>query len=317
VGGGNINCVIPSELYRKTTTYFLAKMLGKPVFVSGQTMGPYYGRFAKFYTRRALNTVRMISFRDKETSERRLHDIGVRQPVMFDAADDAITLTGIRPDQARVLIERELGMTMDELDDSLLIMMNMKASLSLFKGKKRNSGLDQEIELMARIADGLIERYQCRIVFMPTDFSGTVDDRVPHRKILERMNHPESAFLIEGTYVDDELIGMIGLADLAIGARYHFLVFAASRHVPFLGLASGVYQRTKLEGLSRLCECEECYIDHDMEFAEIEKIWPQIEWIVDNKDAIRERLGQQVPLLKEQSYRIIDEVADYLVSEAR
>ena len=53
VGGGNINSVIPSELYKKTTTFIIADIVRKPVFLSGQTMGPYYGWFTKIYTRYA------------------------------------------------------------------------------------------------------------------------------------------------------------------------------------------------------------------------------------------------------------------------
>jgi len=317
VGGGNINSVIPSELYRKTTTFIIADMLEKPVFISGQTMGPFYGWFAKTYTRYALNKVNMISFRDKKVSHDRLKEIGVNKPVMFDAADDAISLKGVDEEEARILLFRETGVSVEALKEKLLIVLNLKASLSVFKGKGRSTGLDREIDLMAKLADALIEKYACKIVLMPTDFSSTVDDRVVHQKIYDRISKQSSVFQVSGTYSDDELIGMIALADVAIGARYHFNVFAASRHTPFLGLASGIYQRTKLQGLAALCGMNECYVDHDMEYVDIDEVWPDVVNVIEKRNEIRSNLAQRVPRLKKNSMRVVDEVVSHLTSNQK
>ena len=317
VGGGNINSVIPSELYRKTTTFIIADMLKKPVFISGQTMGPFYGWFAKTYTRYALNKVNMISFRDKKVSHDRLKEIGVYKPVMFDAADDAISLKGVDEEEAKTLLFSETGVSVEALKEKLLIVLNLKASLSVFKGEGRSTGLDSEIDLMAKLADALIEKYECKVVLMPTDFSRTVDDRVVHQKIYDRISRQSSVFQVSGTYSDDELIGMIGLADVAIGARYHFNVFAASRHIPFLGLASGIYQRTKLQGLAALCGMNECYIDHDMEYVDIDEVWPNVVNVVEKRNEIKSKLAQRVPQLKKNSMRVVDEVVSHLTSNQK
>jgi len=306
VGGGNINSVIPSELYRKTTTYNIARLLNKPVYLSGQTMGPYSGWFLKRYTRYALNSVKMISFRDKDVSHARLTKIGVSKPTLFDAADDAISLQGIDSAAAKVLLEKETGVSVDILKEKLLVVLNMKASLSLFKGAGRSNDLGNEITLMAEMADAMIDKYSCNVILMPTDFSGDVDDRVPHEQIYNQARNKSSIFPVTDQYIDDELIGMIGLADMAVGARYHFNVFAASRYIPFLGIASGVYQRTKLKGLAALCELDECYIDHDMEYAKLDEIWPAVENVVDQRDRIQSDLRNRVPGLKERSTSVVD-----------
>ena len=39
VGGGNLNSVIPQELYKKAVIYTACRLLGKPVILSGQTIG--------------------------------------------------------------------------------------------------------------------------------------------------------------------------------------------------------------------------------------------------------------------------------------
>ncbi|MFC1605838.1 coenzyme F420 hydrogenase/dehydrogenase beta subunit N-terminal domain-containing protein [Pseudomonadota bacterium] len=314
VGGGNINSVIPAEFYKKTTTYNVASMLRKPVYVSGQTMGPFYAWFHKQYARHALNKVRMISFRDKAVSRERLAEIAVSKPIMFDAADDAISLRGIGDDESRALLERETGRSLESLKENVLVVLNMKASLSLFKGKGRSADLTREVEIMAKLADELVEQFSCNVVLMPTDFSGEVDDRVPHAQIYQRVQNKGSVFQVTDSYVDDELIGMIGLADVAIGARYHFNVFAASRCIPFLGIASGIYQQTKLQGLARLCGLDQCYVDHDLEYAEITDIWPYVETVIKERCNIGLVLKDRIPKLKERSTRVADEAADYLQS---
>ena len=314
VGGGNINSVIPSELYKKCTTFIIASILKKPVFLSGQTMGPYNGIVGKTYARIALNKVKMISFRDKETSLLRLKDIGVEAPIMFDAADDAITLKGIQYKEAERILENETGLKFSHLKNGLLIALNMKASLSVFKGKGRESDLAKEVDLMAKIADKIINNYSCRVVFMPTDFSDTVDDRKVHKQIYDKIQNKDLAYTINNPYIDDELIGMIACADIAIGARYHFNVFAASRNIPFLGIASGVYQRTKLKGLSGLCGLKECYVDHDMEFVTLEEVWPYVKKVIDNRVEIKRKLSERVPTLKENSLGVVNAVVDHLKS---
>ena len=68
VGGGNINSVIPAELYRKCTMHLAARAVGIPVVISGQTIGPFTRRTDRLMARMALNGVRMITLRDRGTS---------------------------------------------------------------------------------------------------------------------------------------------------------------------------------------------------------------------------------------------------------
>jgi coenzyme F420 hydrogenase subunit beta len=308
VGGGNVNSVIPVELYKKCTTYLVASILGKPVFLSGQTMGPFYGWYDKTYAKYCLNKVNIITFRDKKTSHQRLHEIGVTKPIMFDAADDAITLNGIDKSTAVDLIANETCLTPAEISEELLIFMNMKASLSLFKGIDRNGGLESEVELMAKIADALLSYYRCRLVFVGTDYSDGVDDRVVHMSVISKMKKKNGVHCLQREYSDIQLVGMIGCADLVIGGRYHFNVFAASQATPFIGLASGTYQMTKLQGLAALCELPQCFIDKDMEYLQFDEVWPLIRLVVEDRDNIKLKLKQRIPFLKISSLKVYDEI---------
>jgi coenzyme F420 hydrogenase subunit beta len=307
VGGGNINSIIPYELYKKCTTYLVSSILGIPVYISGQTIGPFSNSFERYYARLCLNKTRLISFRDKEISKERLEKIGVSLPRMYDAADDAITLEGISSEQAKQILEGEIGRSIEMLKTCPLVFLNMKASLNLFKKRTdRKIDLGDEYRSMAMLADFLIEKYGCNIIFLPTDFSDEVDDRECHRNIKKRMRMTSKVFLFERESTDKELIGLIKHADLVIGARYHFNVFAASNSIPFIGIASGVYQRTKLKGLASLCDLPQCYIDKELSDLEESDFIQFIEPVISSLPSINAKLLKIIPQLKRNSLKVYD-----------
>jgi polysaccharide pyruvyl transferase WcaK-like protein len=167
---------------------------------------------------------------------------------------------------------------------------------------------------MAKLADGLVQVYGAKIFFLPTDYCQGVDDREGHRDIVSCMQFASNATCVEKEYDDTTLKGIIALADIAIGARYHFAVFAASSFVPFLGIASGVYQQTKLKGLADLCGLPQCFAPDDMEFATFEQIWPKVEKVVDDREFVVQRLLKRVPLLKQRSLMAVRAATELLCS---
>ncbi|MBW1999059.1 MAG: polysaccharide pyruvyl transferase family protein, partial [Deltaproteobacteria bacterium] len=279
---------------------------------SGQTIGPFHRKFDKWYARFALNHAHMITFRDKSISKTRLAAIGVSKAIMLDTADDAMTIPAINKENALDLFHRETGWHRDKLMGSLVVVMNLKASLKMFKGLDRSGRLSNEIELMARIADELVQRYDARVYFIATDYNATTDDRELNRKILSKMSFASHSRCIDGEYPDSTLKGLIGLADVAIGSRYHFAVFAASQRVPFLGMASGIYQQTKLKGLADLCGLPRCFVKADMEFAEFGAVWPQVADFIANRHEIRAALEHVVPELELRSRTAVREAVRVL-----
>ena len=129
------------------------------------------------------------------------------------------------------------------------------------------------------------------------------------------MKHSNRAVLVEKTYEDVELKALISASDVALGARYHFNVFAAACHVPFVGIASGEYQMKKLRGLANLCELPDAYVAEDLEFCQLETVWSQIERMVENRASVQMHLREVVPKLKAASWRVVEHAAQLL--EAR
>ena len=86
---------------------------------------------------------------------KRAKEIGVTKPLMYDAADDAITLEGVSKAEAKNLLFSDIGIDRKKIEGKPIFFLNMKGSLSKFKGKNRSKNLDAEIKLMAKIADNL------------------------------------------------------------------------------------------------------------------------------------------------------------------
>jgi polysaccharide pyruvyl transferase WcaK-like protein len=77
-----------------------------------------------------------------------------------------------------------------------------------------------------------VHRYGGQVVFIPMERG---DVRESHA-VLARMNAPDRARVLHGTYGPREVLGLMHHMDLAVGMRLHFLVFAALSGVPFLPL---------------------------------------------------------------------------------
>lgn len=314
VGGGNLNSIIPEEFYKKGVTYTAASILGKPIVVSGQTIGPFRGRFDRLFARYVLNKPRMITFRDKGISRNRCREIGITKPLLIDAADDAMCLPSLSKRTAMQTVENDPGVTPGWLNRKaeITVCMNMKGSLRLFTSKGKDTNLSGLTEILARVADHILAHYKAKIVFIPTDYHPDVDDRRLHREIAARMAYRHYACCIEGEYDDVTLKGMIGLCNVAVGSRYHFCVFAASLGIPFLGIASGIYQMTKLRGLSLLCGAPQTFYETDLAEADADDLNRRVDEIIIDRESIAGSLRLIVPELKKRSTTAVEFAGELL-----
>ena len=311
VGGGNLNSIMVNELSKKGTLYIVAKILGLKIILSGQTIGPFYRKIDASFARRILNLPNLITLRDKEISIERLKSIGVTRPEIISTADDAIDLPSITEEEAKKIISDTDNKGWGKIFCDYVIGLNMKASLSCFSGLN-NISLDESNTKLAKLINYLLESYNCKIILIPTDFSNSTDDRVCHRQIYEQVEKRERVLNIDIELDDKSLKGIIALCNCVIGARYHFCVFAASSYVPFLGIANGLYQKTKLQGLAYLSELPECYIENDLDEIDEKELFKRADWLIENLLFCKEILHKKVPILIKKSQISIDKAVDYL-----
>jgi coenzyme F420-reducing hydrogenase beta subunit/polysaccharide pyruvyl transferase WcaK-like protein len=308
VGGGNLNSIIPQEFYKKGITYIAARILDKPVVVSGQTIGPFSTIADRLFARYVLNKPQMITFRDKEISYRRCRKIGVKKPVLLDTADDAMTLPYFKKNEAMALLDTDPGVCPEWTvrKAELTICMNLKGSLRIFRNRGKSVDLSEMIYKFSQLVELLLENFDSKIILIPTDFHPDVDDRNLHREVIGSICHNDRIARLENEYNDIALKSLINLCDVAIGARYHFCVFACSLHKPFLGVASGIYQMTKLKGLALLNGLPHCFYEHDLESANLEDLFMRAKSIITRREELSLQLKTSVPELKKRSETAIN-----------
>jgi polysaccharide pyruvyl transferase WcaK-like protein len=290
VGGGNINSVLPGELYKQTAMHMAASALGRPVILSGQTLGPFRSGIDSLVTSVALNRAALITMRDREVSRRRAVEIGVGALRLVDTADDAVTLRQAALMECEQIIRKEPGgIEWLRRKAGLVVAINLNGYLV---GMQKSSvrGFEPEICLASEVASRLAETFQAKVLLVATDYGKTSDDRPLLQQVRQRMRGSTTALLLTGEYNAAQLKGFIAMCDFALGSRYHFAVFALSSGVPGVFFANGVYQRTKLQGVAEAYGVPELYFNEDSEVLSVEALWSRLQALVARSAELRARL---------------------------
>ena len=299
VGGGGLNSLLWPEVYLRGLTFWVCKILGKPVILSGQTIGPFNRWLDKKFAKYALNKVDVITLRDASSSKV-LKDLGVTKPLIKVTADDAVLLPHVDREKINsVFLSEKI-----ELNHPL-VGVNILGSQRTFPKIKM---VDQK---MAQVADLLISELGATIVFVPMEaYYPTPSDIVAASKVLELMEHKDKASLIMNEYDARVLKGIIGQLDLAIGFRYHFIVFATTVCVPAIGIYYIEYYRMKIKGIMELMEQDKYVVD--LEKASPEQIIELAREALSTRDSISQKLEERTRILGERSLFAVRYAAELL-----
>lgn len=248
-GGGNLNSLFPRELYARALVIRLAKILGKPILVTSQTIGPLTDEADKRVAGTSLDAASVITVRDRNFSPRVLEELGVTGPQISIAPDDAFFLEP----PPRDLLAPYLIPGRNETG-------KLKVGVSLHRWATGASGALSQIVTGALVE--LAEQIPLEVYFIPHLFmdNNALDDglymreiadrlppeiarRVITREDIERYPHPIKEPLIKG---------LTAAMELVIATRYHALVFALSSGVPALALNYDDYYATKNRGVLEL-----------------------------------------------------------------
>jgi len=215
-GGGSLLQDVTSS---RSLWYYLgviafAKLLGKPVMVYANGLGPIDSPTNRALTRRVLETVDFITLRDRESMQL-LGELGLRNPNVELTADPVFTLAP-PPVEARKLMAKE-GLPQGFFDGEVV-----GVCLRPWPGQ------DKIVEIVADVLDGL-RRSGKEIVLFPMQHDR---DMAVLRELQRAMN--ESTVLLEEPYGAREILAITGAFDWIISMRLHTL--AALHGLPMIGL---------------------------------------------------------------------------------
>lgn len=229
-GGGNLSSTWPHHLYERAAAIQIAYALGKPVAITGQTIGPNLSDAHRQILGEALSLVSLLAVRE------------------LDSYQLALTL-GVPPDRLEYHVDDAMFLEPEPLE-------------GVFDGRRpfaavtvhRFARLDEEDEALSRLAgelEQISDHTGLDLVFVPhvAQYAGeeVFSDVRIGRKLANFMRDPDRMRVLS---VENgrRVAWLTQSAALVISTRYHPLVFGLGGGVPCLGISTDEYTRVKLQG---------------------------------------------------------------------
>lgn len=281
-----------------------SKLLGKPVMLWANSLGPFNPKYIRPFVKRVLNKVDLITTREA-TSKKILDDIGVTAPV-FVTADAAFTLPHIPQKEAMMIVERETEIPKNELMVGVTVIpWNFPYEKDEAKKIKK---FENYLDAMAGAVDYIIEKLNAHVFFFPqVILPPTKDDRPISMKVLNKIKNKSNVTVLTDDYSPEQIKGMYGCMSLQIGTRFHSCILAQSMHVPTIAIE---YDGHKALGIMRLLDLEEYVCDINTITTQeltskIDKIWAE-------RDDVKKRLEKNIKVMQAKSLENVRLAVEYL-----
>jgi len=286
-GGGLLQDITgPKSIIYYLGIVSMARLLGKPVFLYAQGIGPINTAMGRTLVRLVVNRVNSVTVRDTDSKDE-LAGLGVTRPSLEVTADPVL---GLEPS----LIERRKGR---DILDSLGMDGRPLVGISV----RRWKGGETYKKVIARAADDLVAGgWQALLVPMhcPGDLTACGE-------VMAQMR--EKAFLLDHHTDYLSLLSLTANLDLAIGMRLHFLIFSAIFSVPVVSIPYDPKVNRFLQSVGLPPGFSAAKLDYDQLSAGIKNV-------IEHREQISSALKQQVAPLRAEALKNASLVAELLKS---
>lgn len=217
-GGGSLlqNVTSRRSLYYYLGVIGLAELLGVPVMLYAQGIGPICGHLPRRVMRFIASRARLITVRDRGSLSE-LKSLGITRPKIECTADPVLAIHKVG---------REAGR-------SILKTYGVSAATPIVAFSVRDwQGEAGFKKVIASVSDRVTRELGARVVFLPMQYP---EDVSAARDIMEQKS--EDATVLEDEYTTSELLSLVGNMDLMVGIRLHALIFAGVMGVPMAGVS--------------------------------------------------------------------------------
>lgn len=218
-GGGSLlqNVTSRRSLYYYLLIIWLAELLGTPVMLYAQGIGPINGGFARWFMGYIGNRVRMITVRDRG-SLKELKALGITRPHIEPTADPVHAIHQVDRSIGSQILQRH-GISVGE-KPLVCISVREWCGMSHYK------------EVVARAADRIVEEFSARVVFLPMQYP---EDVRTAEQVAAMAKH--DMMVLPEEYNTSQLLSIVGNMELLISIRLHALIFAGVMGVPMIGIS--------------------------------------------------------------------------------
>ncbi|MCU1572587.1 MAG: hypothetical protein JWO93_669 [Micrococcaceae bacterium] len=247
-GGGNLNSIYGWLLYERITLALLAAKYGKPLVVSGQTLGPGFLPGERDDLATALGTAALVGLRDPESAQL-VSDLAIAPGRSLLVTDDATFLAGVaaahnagrQPHSHRPYIAATVAPPTEENDDGRYL-AELAAVLDTVA---EATGLD--ILLVPHV--GSLSTGSLSADSLSADSSSLPApraDQLSHQQLVELQQSGRIRAL--PLLPAREVAVVTRGAELVLTSRYHPAVFALAAGVPTVALTVDTYSDIRLLG---------------------------------------------------------------------
>lgn len=300
-GGGTLGSNALVSITKSLFPMYLAKKLGKKVFISAQSIELFKSQLIKNLTKFVLNKVDLITVREKYSLEL-LKNIGIKKP-FFLTADTAFLVGHESVETGKLLLK-----TANVPCDSKL-RIGMTVMKWRFPGENGDVKFLEYVNTIVQAIEEILEKTDSIIVFFPNViFSPKEDDREIAVKIKEMVKETMTTRLhvLTGNYSPEELKAMIGTMDIFIGTRIHSNIFATTMFVPTITIA---YEK-KHYGIMEMTGLEEYVLD--ISNFTSSQIIHLTDRLIQNRETLRNRLKEKIPIIQNEAIKNIQMVTSLL-----
>lgn len=247
-GSGRLGLNLIINLY----SILFAWLLGKPLYMLPQTVGPFHHAWERRAVGWVLSKMRLVMVRD-EISQQVLREMGLDQARCLLLPDIAFAYPPVAPALGEKLLRAH------EVDiksgDPLLgiTLINWGAQNHRFS---RQAAYEQAVAQAVRT---FLKRHGGTAVLFSQVQGPTAadDDRIPARRVAGQLaDLGQHVVFIERSVTQDELKSAYAFMDLFLGSRLHSNIFALSSQVPVVA----VQYQYKTTGIMRMLNLEEWVI---------------------------------------------------------
>lgn len=238
MGHGGLNDVF--DPFTLCFFYYLAGRLGKPLFISGQTIGPLWRPRSIRMIRRALRHAHTVGLRDRDVSCGILVDqVGIDPTAirLIEVGDDTLDLTPEQP-------------PFDAFDPAV---GKLVQGGSFFAVQWRNvsytgaPGTTEHLIPLVQAVAHLHARTGLVPVFVPLSWELAGDVLAAAR--MQDFIQDDFPFHVVWHPLDAaQAKWLLGRAQFGIGLSYHFHIFLLSQGIPTIGTYTNAYYHVKLQG---------------------------------------------------------------------
>ena len=326
----------------------LGVLLGKPVVIYAQSVGPFKGRLASWVARFALNRVSLITVREK-ISKGFLDEMAVNKPPIYVTTDPAFLLEPA-PDERITEILSELGLNSSQpligigtpegellggtktwrgyknvlraayrfleycLPEGLFLWLMRLVKGSNYYATLQSQHSSKTEESIAQIADHLVEGTGASVLLVPhfvpprESIGGEENGLVVAEAIHQLVSNKDRVIPVTGEYTPQEIKGIIGQCDLFISMKMHPTIAATSQCVPTVAIGS----HQKFRGIMQTLGQERWVCDQIPEdlIARIDDAWIHKEEIRKELESSQEAIREEALLNAQLVKQLLDSTTE-------